>query len=148
MSNGFAPVYGEPPKTKLPSLEKYRYFCPAINCPLEGNVTTAAPLLKRHVGRLEVWVTGVVVVPAYPVTTVLPRPQAPLAVSVNIMLSMPAGCPDATPTRSRLENTYVPLKFAAVGRGLASGAATKRSLYPKLLSVLLPTKMPCCETSP
>src|ERR1035441_2742998 len=124
MSNGlYWLVYGEPPKTKLPSLEKYRYFCPAIRVPVVGNVTTAAPLLNKHAGRLAAWRMGVVLVPTYPVTVVLPRWQAPSAGSVNIMLSMPGGAPDCTPTKSRLENTYVPLKFAAVGNGLASGAA-------------------------
>ena len=78
---------GDPPKTKLPSGEKYRYFCPKIRVAFDGFVklTTAAPPLMVYLTPVEVWVTTVAPPsPTYPEGETFPRLPAPSAFTWNI----------------------------------------------------------------
>ena len=80
-------MWGDPPKTKLPSGEKYRYFCPAIRVAFDGlgNATTAAPLLKEYLTAVAVWVDTVEPLPSmYPVRDTFPRLPAPSGFTWNI----------------------------------------------------------------
>jgi len=114
---------------------KVQVLCPAIRVALDG-LGTSPPRAVAE-GVLDggaVWVSTVEVRRTREVT--LPRLPAPSGF---------AGTSSRLHSRYHIAIQYEPLKLAAVGAGEASGAAMKRSLKP--LSVLLPTKIPCPETS-